>query len=346
MKAECTCMCHIDVTDALKNSESTLELKQQISDLREVIGSLDLRDKYMGKRVEELDERLEKKTWQGYEDCRGAVKDLKADFEQADNRYMNVRDQLHVLEKRIEGTESFDKEIAVKWRIDIKSLDELFAKIDKRIEKLEANDIHALPDYCKNVLEQKDMLVKRIERIENHQLQIGVHQDAPEILKRLEALEQSRKAHSQSNTDLFERMVRLEKWSDNADKWMNDKNTSAMKMHYDLVNRIEKLETSLQDLKIYKEPMQQQVWQENINNRLKALESWREGLNQTAIECFGQPEKTKGLTFGEAIIALKQGKRIRRPTWIEHAYDSLEHDSISFCREDLMSNDWEIMNGI
>lgn len=54
--------------------------------------------------------------------------------------------------------------------------------------------------------------------------------------------------------------------------------------------------------------------------------------------------KTTGLTFEEAIVAFKNGKKIKRNAWGAYHWLLLHNKSSTINNDDIMNNDWEIID--
>lgn len=68
----------------------------------------------------------------------------------------------------------------------------------------------------------------------------------------------------------------------------------------------------------------------------------------------GQPAPTTGLTFGDALVALREGRRVRRAAWLHPAYHvyidprypgrlTYMYDKAALTDEDLLAGDWIVL---
>lgn len=131
--------------------------------------------------------------------------------------------QNSILEDRIEKLEEFSNTCqfgspAILARIqDLEKYKKICVEFfshdwDKRIEKLEKNELTTLPEYCKNVLEQRDLLISRLEILEKHKdLQIDENRAASKHM--LEIDQEIEKIPTLNYVDsLHSRLLKIENW--------------------------------------------------------------------------------------------------------------------------------------
>lgn len=456
----CNCMCHIDVSDSLKNNESTLELKQQISELQAsqrdllmIMGDLSFNINKQHSEMREFEKQIVQPMRDQIEVLEKQVSNItermnkRVNFNLCMDEISKTQTAMQLLEKRLEEHDELHagQKMDFNWHTRI-------IELDKRIEVLENNLTGETPiQFEKTLIERVEALeasnaiaddgiaenaqaIKNLEdglcswrndakaeifkdadnQIDNLRSDIAVIRG--DLRDEMKIIDRNAKMSIQELNDKInklgnsvtkhlntesERIEKLEQWSDNADKWMNDENLIAwqgairetneiqkniLNRERDRDKRIEKLEQSKisehndwKDLLERIENLEQGEKDKeealhimlDFNERLGKLEkmahqhvfnggiqdlrpgAFQQSIDEHALDSaayLGVKDKikTKGLTFEEALAAMKKFKKVKRSSWTttNYYYDHarLSESSDCFSWEDLIATDWEILN--
>lgn len=350
------CQCIYD--DECPNSESTLELKRQISDLYNEMGNFSMRINENYSKMREFEkQRVNPKFEEVYEEIKTLwrrvhdLSELRYETHQnegctrakVENDLMpmvnNMRDQIHVLEKRLEAVEYS----VVNCHCNDGHAERI-EKLEKEINNLSDNSI----EVCNNHLERIEKLeaitsesylnpnmLSRIDQLEKDSYAVHEVIDAENMIAWKGALQETNQIQKNILQREIERDKRIEKL-EKANEWQTERNG---RDH-------ERMKALEQIFKVQHYPNGTYTYE--IPNKVEeiadnTIKKWNSYYAKTiGANCDRVMSQVIGGDFVWAMMQLVSGKKVRQKSWVPGCYWDIE-DDFMVDRENIEATDWEVM---